>query len=219
MLLKLDGVLDAAKISEIRNVLDSAKFAESRGGPDGEVRNNLTAESGDSLTPAIQAVVTALMAREDFTAYALPHHITLQFNRYDTGMSFGDHCDAPLIGSQRPGLRADLAFTLFLSDPESYEGGELAIDAPSGTMRVKEPAGTVVVYAPDRLHRVEPVTGGTRLAAIGWVQSLLRDEGERRIAAELATLRSAAEEAAPDGDLGARIGRLHGALLRRWADV
>lgn len=219
MLLKLDGVLDAAKISEIRDVLDSAKFAESRGGPDGEVRNNLTAESGDSLTPAIQAVVTALMAREDFTAYALPHHITLQFNRYDTGMSFGDHCDAPVIGGQHPGLRADLAFTVFLSDPASYAGGELVIETPSGTARFKEPAGSVVVYAPDLLHRVEPVTGGTRLAAIGWVQSLLRDETERRIAAELTALRGAAQEAAPDSDLAVRIERVHSALLRRWADA
>jgi len=219
MLLKLEDVLDTTKLSEICGVLDSARFTEARGGPGGDVRSNLTAESSDSLKPAIQAVVKALMERQDFSAYTLPRQVMLQFNRYETGMSFGDHCDAPVIGGQHPGLRADLAFTVFLSDPASYAGGELVIETPSGTARFKEPAGSVVVYAPDLLHRVEPVTGGTRLAAIGWVQSLLRDETERRIAAELTALRGAAQEAAPDSDLAVRIERVHSALLRRWADA
>lgn len=219
MLLKLDDVLDATTVTEIRGALESARFTESRDGPDGEVRNNLTAEGSEDIKPAIQSVVSALMERQDFSAYALPRQVTLQFNRYETGMSFGEHCDAPVIGRQRPGLRADLAFTVFLSDPESYQGGELVIETPEGTARCKESAGGAVVYSPDLLHRVEPVTGGTRLAAIGWIQSLLRDEAERRIVAELSALRDAARDAAPDHDFGVRIGRVHGALLRRWADA
>lgn len=219
MVLKLEGVLNAAKVSELCGVLGAAKFTEARGGPSGGLRNNLMAESGDNLKSAIQTVAAALLERKEFSAYALPRQVTLQFNRYDTGMSFGEHCDSPLIGTQRPGLRADLAFTLFLSDPESYEGGELVIETPSGSSRFKEAAGSVVVYAPDLPHRVEPVTGGSRLAAIGWIQSLLRDETERRIAAELSALRAAAEAAAPDGDLAVRIERVHGALLRRWAEA
>jgi len=157
------------------------------------------------------------MERQDFSAYALPRQVMLQFNRYETGMSFGDHCDAPVFGGQRPGLRADLAFTLFLSDPTSCQGGELVIETPSGTTRFKEPAGSVVVYGPDLLHRVEPVTGSTRLAAVGWVQSLLRDESERRVVAELNALRGAARESAPASDLAIRIERVRNALPRRWA--
>lgn len=102
-------------------------------------------------------------------------------NKYEEGMDYGLHCDSPMIGE----TRSDISFTLFLSDPNEYEGGELVLHTQFGEQQIKPPAGTLVAYSTGFLHKVNPVTKGTRLAVIGWCETRLRDPRHRDIILDL----------------------------------
>jgi PKHD-type hydroxylase len=113
----------------------------------------------------------------------------LLFSRYTSGMGYGDHVDNALMG-EKPSMRSDLSFTLFLSGPADYEGGELVIeDTTQGTHAHKLDAGSLVLYESSSLHRVEPVRSGVRQVAVGWVQCLVRDPRQRQILFDLEVLR------------------------------
>lgn len=221
MLLRLERVLDDAQIAQIGDVLGAAQFVEGTVSGKGTLKQNLQAERGTpEFDRAIRTVVTALMARTEFKNFALPKQITLEFNRYDPGMFYKTHMDAALMGGVRgQPMRADLSFTLFLSDPASYGGGEFVLNSPYGDMRLKEPAGSAVIYPSNMLHRVEPVEDGSRLAAIGWIQSMLRDEAQRGFVREIQALRTQVVAAFPDSEMQERFDRLHSNLLRYWAEV
>src|SRR5262249_15227790 len=117
------------------------------------------------------------------------------YNRYDVGMSYGDHVDTPVLNGGR--MRADLSFTIFLSEPASYEGGELTIKSDYGNVPAKFPAGDMILYSTTDLHHVTPVTRGSRLAAVSWVESYVQDERARRILVDLTTVKSFMERNAP----------------------
>jgi PKHD-type hydroxylase len=106
------------------------------------------------------------------------------FNRYDPGMTYGRHVDNPLMGAGR--LRTDLSVTVFLSDLDSYDGGELCIESDLDVRRVRLPAGDAVIYPSGLVHWVEPVTRGVRIAAIAWIQSVIRDHAMRQVVADSA---------------------------------
>jgi PKHD-type hydroxylase len=116
-------------------------------------------------------------------------------------------------------LRTDLSFTVYLTDPESYRGGEFILETPFGQERIKEKAGNVIVYPSTMLHWVEPIEEGSRLSAVGWIQSMLRDESQRQIMREIDTLRSHTVKAFPDSDMQERFDRLQSNLMRYWAEV
>src|SRR3546814_1657970 len=130
----------------------------------------------------MQALVTqALAANRFFTMAAMPRMMRpILFSRCLAGMGYGPHIDNALMG-EAPQTRIDLAFTLFLSDPESYEGGELEIDEPAGTRSFKLPAGAAILYPANSLHRVAAVASGRRDVVVGWLQSLVREADRRRI--------------------------------------
>ena len=109
----------------------------------------------------------------------------LRIARYEIGMAYGYHSDSALID----GVRTDASFSLFLTDPATYTGGELAMATPVGDIKVKLPAGTLVLYSTGQIHRVLPVTSGKREVAVGWVQSLIRDEDQRDVVADLDLMR------------------------------
>lgn len=140
---------------------------------------------------------------------------SIMISRYRVGMQYGRHVDNAIIGE----ARSDLSFTLFLSDPATYDGGELVLEEGSGEMAVKLPAGAMVVYPSGQLHRVNPVTRGERLAAVGWAQSFVRDPRQREIIHEIDTVRERMferEGKTPDHDV---LSKAVSNLLRMWADV
>jgi PKHD-type hydroxylase len=122
-------------------------------------------------------------------------------------------------GIRNQPMRADLAFTVFLTDPRAYEGGEFVLQSPYGEQRIKEEAGNAIVYPANMLHRVDPVTSGSRWAAVGWIQSMVRDDACREILAEVMALREQAVAAFPDSELQERFDHVHGNLVRLWAEV
>ena len=144
-----------------------------------------------------------------------PRHVTpLLFSRYHDGMEYGTHVDDPLMYN----LRSDVSFTLFLSDPATYTGGELVMETSGGEQAYKLNRGDMIAYPSTTLHRVNPVTSGERMAAVGWSQSYVRDQNQREILWELDVARRAIfdkEKKSREFDI---ISKAHANLLRMWAD-
>ncbi len=162
----------------------------------------------------LRTVRQALEQHAIFKAAACPRQLVrVMLSRYDTGMAYGTHIDAPVID----GVRTDLSFTLFLSEPHTYEGGSLDIDLGGSKEVVKLPAGSMVLYPTRYLHQVTPVTSGTRLAAVGWVRSYVRDESRRDI---IFNLEMAMRElqANVDSPALARLRSVRANLLREWVE-
>ena len=158
-----------------------------------------------------------------FVAAALPLKVFPPlFNRYAGGQAFGAHVDNAIRirrGSDFR-IRSDLSATLFLEDPDAYDGGELVIEDRFGPQTVKLPAGHLAVYPASSLHRVTPVTRGTRVASFFWIQSMIRDDGARAILFELdGAVQSVAAAQGQGDDAVVRLTGVYHNLLRRWADV
>lgn len=178
------------------------------------VKKNEQARPSGLAADFAALVEKRLLGNEVFRAAARPKSIIRTLlSRYRPGMAYGTHSDDAFM----EGVRVDLSFTLFLSDPGTYEGGELVIEEPSGERLVKLPAGSMVLYPSTTLHRVAEVTKGERHAAVGWVRSLVRGAEARETLFDLAlALRQA--EAGGDDALINRLLKIQGALLRRWGD-
>jgi PKHD-type hydroxylase len=219
MFVKIPGVLEPSEVSEIVLALADARFDDGRAtalGPAARVKNNLQADGGDELR---RLVLTGLARSERFRQATMPKTVMPPvFNRYDTGMEYGAHVDAPTTRGADP-LRLDVSVTVFLTDPAAYEGGELVVETLSGGIGIKLAAGDAVVYPASTLHRVAKVRSGTRLAAITWVRSMIRDPAQRELLCELDVARRGLEKRAPDAraelDL---LNRTFHNLVRMWAD-
>ena len=186
-------------------------------------RNEQLPEDSDAANAAGALVLDALAASPLFVAAALPLKVFPPlFNRYGAGQTFDTHVDAAIRirrGSDFR-IRSDLSATLFLADPDSYDGGELVVEGQFGENRVKLPAGDLVIYPASSLHRVEPVTRGTRVASFFWVQSMVRDDGARRMLFELDEGVQAAAGALGAGDPAVvKLTGVYHNLLRRWAEL
>ena len=167
-------------------------------------------------------IVAALERNPLFIAAALPLRVFPPlFNRYQGGESFGAHLDNSI--RQIPGtpyrVRTDLSATLFLSEPEQYDGGELVIDDAYGSHAVKLPAGDMVVYPASSLHHVTPVTRGARLASFFWIQSMVRDEGQRTLLFDLDMAINKVHQAMPNHGAVVELTNCYHNLLRRFAEV
>lgn len=223
MLLRIEGVLEAETMTRFRDRLAVAAWVDGRvtAGPQSALaKNNRQLAEDDPLARALGAeVMQALDQALLFQAAALPQAIYPPlFSSYTPGDVFGAHVDnafRPLPGGGR--VRTDLSATLFLSRPETYDGGELVIEDAYGVQTVKLPAGDMVLYPSTSLHRVEPITRGERLACVFWVQSLVADDGARSVLFDmdisLQTLRREVGDEHPA--LIALTGCYHN-LLRRW---
>jgi PKHD-type hydroxylase len=216
-------VLDASEVKTIVDRLASAPFGDGRAtaaGRAAEGKRNLQmlpdAPGADELRAL---VIKGLQRSERFQMIAMPKVVAAPvFNRYDAGMLYEQHVDAAMmLGGE--GLRVDVSLTIFLSDPASYEGGELVIETLGGGIGVKLAAGHAAVYPASTLHRVAPVKSGTRLAAITWVRSFVRDAERRQLLAELELAMSSLEKKAKDArselDL---LRKTHSNLVRMWAE-
>ena len=224
MILILENLLTGAEVESLRETLAKANFVDGRvtaGDAVRNVKNNLqvTAQQGPGLEEGQKLVQGALMKSEAFTHGVLPRRILpSMFNRYDAGMSYGGHVDNAIMGGG-DAMRADISVTIFLTAPADYDGGELVIASDGESRRVKLPAGSGVAYNSTTIHRVEPVTRGSRLAAVTWVQSFVREESRREILSELAETARWARATAPGSPEAMKIAKVRANLMRMWAEV
>src|SRR3954466_12831086 len=187
MMLHVPKLLDAIQVADFRTRLATAGWTDGRitaGYQSARAKNNLQLPEGDPVARELSDAVRAALDRSPlFFAAALPRRIfTPLFNLYKEGNGFGDHVDNAVRYEQtgQP-VRTDLSATLFLSGPDEYDGGELVIGAASGTHSVKLSAGAMVLYPATTIHKVEAITRGERLACFFWIQSMVRDDGERTL--------------------------------------
>jgi len=223
MLLKIEGLLSTAEVARVREALAGATFNDGRltaGDAVRDVKNNLQASAQDqALDESRQLITVALLKNEAFTSRVLPRRLLPpMFNRYDSGMEYGGHVDNAIMGGAEP-LRADASITVFLSDPKDYEGGGLAINSDGEARVVKLAAGGAVVYNSTTIHKVEPVTRGSRYAAVIWAQSFVRDESRREILQELAEAARWARTVSPGSQEAMKIAKIRANLMRMWAEL
>lgn len=225
MLLHIPQVLTPDEVAEFRRRLDGADWTHGRetvGAQGAKVKHNEqlpdTSPVRDSLG---KAVLAALKRSPLFFAAALPRKILPpRFNRYTGGGEYGFHVDGGVMAiSETEHLRSDISCTVFLNDPAEYDGGRLVIDDTYGQHAIALPAGDAVIYPSTSLHRVEPVTRGARLASFFWIQSLVRDDAQRRTLFEMDTaIQKLTADGADDGAILQLTGIYHN-LLRRWSET
>ncbi len=227
MLTAIPDVLTADEVARVRAIIDAAEWVDgsATSGPQAAlVKRNAQLPEGSAAAREAGALVLAAIQRSPpFIAAALPAKVYPPlFNRYAGGQSFGTHVDNALrqLRGTDFRLRTDLSATLFLEPPEQYDGGELEIEGSFGTQSVKLPAGHMIVYPSTSLHRVAPVTRGARVAAFFWLQSMVRDDGERLLLFQLDTTiqRLTRDRGGGDAAVVELTGVYHN-LLRRWADA
>lgn len=225
MLIVIENVLEANDVRQFRTRLDSADWqagVKTAGTLARAVKRNLQLEDGSPLAIELgNQILRRLGNHPQFIAAALPAKIyPPKFNCYQNGGTYGAHIDSALM--QVPGttitVRSDLSATLFLSEPDEYDGGELEIEGPFGAQAVKLAAGDLVLYPSSSLHRVTPVTRGARIASFFWIESLVRDEGERALLYDLdQTIQSLTPQMAADNPHLVQLTGIYHNLLRRWA--
>ena len=227
MLLPIPDVLDADQIARFRAVLGAADWADGKvtaGHQSAKAKDNAQLPETSAVARELGALILDALSRNStFFSAALPKRIYPPlFNRYSDGQSFGFHVDNAVRYDRSRGgaepVRTDLSATLFLSAPDEYDGGELEIEDTYGTQRVKLPAGHMVLYPGTSLHRVLPVTRGARVASFFWMQSMIRDDGHRRLLFELdVSIRRLTLDVADHPALVQLTGVYHN-LLRQWGE-
>ena len=212
----------------MRAALDAGRWIDGKGSAGHMAVAGKHNQEADLTDPAVRAqsdfILGALSSHGRLTATALPARICPpSFNRYTGGQNYGTHNDAALLCFPEPSaprwVRTDLAATLFLAAPGDYDGGELVIEDTFGPVKVKLPAGDMVVYPASSQHRVEPVTRGARVASFIWMQSLVRDDSHRRMLHELDNSIMQLNQAMPGSPDVARLLGLYHNLLRMWSDT
>jgi PKHD-type hydroxylase len=226
MLLHVPGVLTPEQVADMRRRLDETEWVDGRatvGLQGAQVKRNRQLDEFSPVGMELGRLVLAALARHPlYVSAALPlRHMPPLFNRYEGGEHYGLHIDGSIRSV--PGtplqMRTDLSCTLFLSQPQEYEGGELVIVDTYGTHDVKLPAGDLVLYPSTSRHRVEPVTSGTRVASFFWVQSLVRDAWQRHMLFDLDQDIQALREQVGDNEAVVGLTGHYHNLLRQWTDV
>jgi PKHD-type hydroxylase len=219
MLLQIADVLDRPAIDAIRETLshdrhwvDGAATAKGRAR---QAKNNQQAAATAEARGVIETVRNAVWSNDLVRSAAQPAKFArVMVNRYGEGMEYGNHVDAPYID----GVRTDVSFTLFLADPEEYDGGDLVIDTAGAEDRIKLPAGALVLYPSTSIHRVERVTRGARIAAFGWIKSRIRSAEHRAMLFDLDRLNIDLATINAPGDVRDRAANLKNNLLRAFGE-
>jgi PKHD-type hydroxylase len=222
MVVKIPSVLNAEQLAQARDALATAEWTDGRataGHQSARAKNNMQLPENSPVARKLgETIVAALERHPLFLAAALPHKIFPPlFNRYEGGQNFGSHVDNAV--RQVPGtpfrVRTDLSATLFLSDPSSYDGGELCIEDAHGVQNIKLPAGDMILYPAGSLHHVKPVTRGARLASFFWLQSMVRADHRRTILLDL----DLAIQSLKDHPSAVPLTGVYHNLLREWAEI
>ncbi|MBL8112393.1 MAG: Fe2+-dependent dioxygenase [Acidobacteria bacterium] len=226
MLLSVPAVLTPDEVASARLLLDAADWVDGRvtaGHQSARAKDNQQVPEDHPAARRVgETILTALQGNLLFLSAALPLRVFPPlFNRYSGGQSFGTHVDNAI--RQVPGtplrIRTDLSATLFFAEPAEYEGGELVVEDVYGLHSVKRPAGHLVLYPASSLHHVRPVTRGARVAAFFWIQSMVRDDGERTLLFDLDSAIQRTFSEAPDHPSAVQLTGVYHNLLRRWADA
>lgn len=226
MILAIPEVLNAEQVAEARRLLEAADWVDGRataGHQGARVKDNQQLPADHPVARQVgEVILRALGQNPLFTAAALPLHVLPpMFNRYTGGQNFGTHVDGSI--RQVPGtghrLRTDLSSTLFFAGPDEYEGGELVIEDTYGAKSVKLPAGHMILYPATSLHRVTPVTRGTRLCSFFWMQSMIREDAKRSLLfdLDLAIQRFGADMATHPSVV--QLTGVYHNLVRLWAEM
>ena len=226
MLLTIPDVLTGDQVAEARDHLARADWVDGRvtaGYQSSRVKDNRQLPEEHPAARALGDMILAALQRNPlFISAALPLRIFPPlFNQYEGGQSFGSHVDNAIRQVAGTGfrIRTDLSATLFLSQPDEYNGGELAVEDTYGVHTVKLPAGHMVLYPSTSLHHVRPVTRGARVASFFWIQSLVRDDTERTLLFDLDTAIQRLNAETPDHPATVQLTGVYHNLVRRWAEV
>jgi len=226
MLTPIPDVLSAAQVAEARQLLDQTDWVDGRitaGHQSSRVKDNTQLPEDSSAARQLgDTILKALSQNPLFITAALPLRVFPPlFNRYQGGQSFGTHVDNAIrqVTGSSHRIRSDLSATLFFSAPEEYDGGELIVEDTYGTQSVKLPAGHMILYPATSLHHVRPVTRGARIASFFWIQSMVRDDGQRSLLFDLDLGIQRLNRDLPEHPVAVQLTGVYHNLLRRWADA
>jgi PKHD-type hydroxylase len=226
MLLTIPDVLTPEQVIAARQKLDAAEWVDGRvtaGYQSAIAKNNVQIPEGHPVAQELSEwILQALGQNPLFVSAALPMKVFPPlFNRYSGGQSFGTHVDNAIrhVKGTSHRVRSDLSATLFFSNPEDYDGGELVIEDTYGIHTVKLPAGHMVLYPSSSLHNVRPVTRGARVSSFFWIQSMIRDDGDRTLLFDLDNVTQRLNTDQPNSPSAVKLTGLYHNLLRRWAEV
>lgn len=222
MLITIPELLNQAQVAKIKEIVSAANFVDgklSAGMAAERVKDNQELEQQPELQQRINRILMAAIAHNArFRSFALPNRMAdFIVARYRPGMHYGDHVDDPIMGGGK--FRTDVSMTIFLNEPDAYQGGELVIRTPFGDQQVKLAAGSAVVYPSSSVHQVADVTEGERLVALTWMQSFVRNAAQRELLFELDQAREHLLRSEPDSEHAKAVDRSYANLLRMWADV
>jgi PKHD-type hydroxylase len=223
MFLHVQGLLNKKQLQKATEILSAAKYVEGKrsAGPSAQfVKNNLhiDAEKTVAFGEFQKLISDALWNNEAVNSVSMPAQMTPPIvNRHEPGMYYGFHTDNPIMGTD-PVIRSDIAISIFLNDPESYEGGELFVKTDVGDAELKLPMGDALIYPANSLHQVQKVTSGVRLAAVVWVQSMLRDPAHRQILFEMNKACEIIAKKHPGSEEEGLLLKVYGNLIRMWIE-
>jgi PKHD-type hydroxylase len=226
MLLAIPDLLTAAQVLQARQLLNSAQWVDGRvtaGHQSSRTKDNLQLPEGHPVANQLgEMILEALGQNALFISAALPQRVFPPlFNRYQGGQSFGTHVDNSIrqITGTPHRIRTDLSATLFFANPDEYDGGELVVEDTYGTQTVKLPAGHMILYPATSLHNVRPITRGARVASFFWIQSMVRDDGQRALLFDLDMAIQRLNRDLPDHPSAVQFTGVYHNLLRQWAEV
>ena len=224
MLIEIPELLNAAQLAKLRELLAGANYVDGRhsaGMAAARVKLNEELDLDPQKLQLLYRIVMSSVGHNAvFRSFALPNKVAdFIFARYQPGMRYGDHVDDPIMGGAGPKFRTDVSMTVFLNEPDTYEGGELVIRTPFGDKQVKLAAGSAVVYPSSSVHHVADVTQGERLVALTWMQSFVRNAAQRELLFELDQAREYLLRNEPDTEHAKAVDRSYANLLRMWAEV
>ncbi len=224
MLLSIPDVLNQGQLKNIREILQNADFVDGRlsaGKTARKVKKNHELAADSSLHNQLNSIVmNALFNHPLYQAAVLPHRLATPFYaRYEPGETYGQHVDDPIMGPMQGRYRTDVSTTVFINEPEDYEGGEIVIQSQLGEQKIKLAAGAAITYPSGSLHHVTEVTKGTRLVAVTWAQSLVRDAEKRELLFNLHKTREALQKKYPDDDEVVKVDHTYINLMRMWAEI
>jgi PKHD-type hydroxylase len=219
-------VLTADQVLRARQLLHDADWVDGRvtaGHQSARAKDNMQLAEGSPAAREVGAMILAALEQSAlFISAALPARVFPPlFNRYQGGQAFGTHVDNAIrqVTGTPHRIRTDLSATLFFTGPDEYDGGELVVEDTFGTHTVKLPAGHLILYPSTSLHHVRPVTQGARIASFFWIQSMIRDDGERTLLFDLDVAIQQINSGGGDQSAAVQLTGIYHNLLRRWADV
>jgi PKHD-type hydroxylase len=226
VIVQIPDVLTAEQVAQARHALDAAAWVDGRvtaGHQSATVKRNLQLPEASPLAQQLGELILAALNRNPlFLSAALPVRVFPPlFNRYEGGGSFGSHVDNAIRQHAGTGLRirTDLSATLFFSDPAEYDGGELLVEDTYGVHTIKLPAGHMILYPSTSLHRVTPVTRGARVSSFFWIQSMVRDDGQRTLLFDLDGAIQRLRGDYPEHESGVQLTAVYHNLVRQWGEL